>query len=140
ARMVNALYRATTIGTAEYMSPEQWTGEPQIDGRSDVYSLGCVVYEMLAGRPPFTWERGRFGPLQIMHKQCNERPPELRRLRSELSAATESVVERSLAKAPADRFQTAGEFAGALQGACNPRRLRDRLADAIRHNERPHPQ
>ena len=110
-----------SIGTPEYMSPEQAAGARQIDGRCDVYSLGCVVYEMLSGAPPFT------GPTSqaIIARQCQEPPPPLHVVRPTISDAMERVVERALAKVPADRFATAGEFVDALEKAVDaPRRAR----------------
>jgi serine/threonine protein kinase len=95
------------VGTTTYMSPEQAAGEMTIDGRSDVYSLGCVVYEMLAGEPPFT------GPNVAARRQF-ETPRPLRITRRTVPQATDKAIQRALATAPADRFATAGEFARAL--------------------------
>jgi serine/threonine protein kinase/Flp pilus assembly protein TadD len=98
------------VGTPSYMSPEQAAGETQLDGRSDVYSLGCVLYEMLAGRKPFQ------GPsaLAILSKQVTEAPAPLHAARDDVPAAVEAVVLRAMAKDPDDRFATAAEFARAL--------------------------
>jgi eukaryotic-like serine/threonine-protein kinase len=100
-----------SLGTAAYMSPEQVAAEKDIDGRSDVYSLGCVTYEMLAGQPPFT------GPNQaaIMARQAMEMPPSLTVVRNTIPDEIEEVVFQALAKSPVDRFQTAGEYSEALQ-------------------------
>ena len=110
-----------SIGTPEYMSPEQATGARQLDSRCDVYSLACVVYEMLSGAPPFT------GPTSqaIIARQCHEAPPPLHVVRPTISQAMERVVGRALAKVPADRYATAGEFVEALEAAVNapPRTL-----------------
>jgi len=105
----------TSVGTPEYMSPEQAVGARQIDGRCDVYSLGCMVYEMLSGAPPFT------GPTSqaIIARHCQEPPPPLHVVRPTVSEAMERVVERALAKVPADRYATAGEFITALEVAVN---------------------
>jgi tetratricopeptide (TPR) repeat protein len=99
------------VGTPAYMSPEQGTGRRDIDGRSDLYSLGCVVYEMLAGEPPFT------GPTAqtIIARQVNERPPSLRIVRPTVSAGFVQVLEKTLAKVPADRFNTAAQFVDSVR-------------------------
>ncbi|MCI0435597.1 MAG: serine/threonine protein kinase, partial [Gemmatimonadetes bacterium] len=98
------------IGTASYMSPEQASGEP-VDARSDVYSLGCVLYEMLAGEPPFA------GPTAqaILVRRLTEPPPGLRTARETVAAGLEQVVQRALSRVPADRFRSAGDFAAALR-------------------------
>ncbi len=101
------------IGTPLYMSPEQASGSHELDGRSDIYSLGCVVYEMLAGDPPFP------GPSTqvILARHMFDPPPPLRSARPSVSAAFEQVVFQSLAKVAADRFETAAEFAAELEAA-----------------------
>src|SRR5262245_13741759 len=98
------------IGTPQYMSPEQCSHSGPIDARSDVYSLGIIVYEMLAGRVPFTGE----SPTVIMMKQVQDEPPSILEARPHLPAEIASVVSRALAKEPADRFQSAGELSKAL--------------------------
>jgi serine/threonine-protein kinase len=100
------------LGTPAYMSPEQAAGETQLDARSDVYSLGCVLYEMLAGEPPFT------GPTAqaIMAKRFTEPARELRRVRETVPHGVSQAVRRALARVPADRFATATQFAEALEG------------------------
>ena len=97
------------VGTPEYMSPEQASGE-DVDSPSDVYSLACVVYEMLAGAPPL---RGA-GPRDTMSRQIAEVPRSVRALRPDAPAAVEQALVRALAKNPADRFQTVAEFLAAL--------------------------
>jgi tetratricopeptide (TPR) repeat protein len=99
------------VGTPEYMSPEQGTGDRRLDARSDVYALGCVVYEMFAGEPPFT------GPtLQaIVARHCQEPPRSLRIIRPSIPVGVERAIERALAKAPVDRFAKAGQFVDALE-------------------------
>ena len=99
-----------SIGTPAYMSPEQASGG-QVDGRSDVYALGCVLYEMLAGEPPFTG----LTPQAILAKRVLEPVPKVRTLRDSVPDPIEQAITRALAKAPADRFQTAAELAQALQ-------------------------
>jgi serine/threonine-protein kinase len=94
------------IGTPQYMSPEQCSQTSPIDARSDVYSLGVIVYEMLAGRVPFTGE----SPTVIMMKQVQDPPPSILEARPDLPASVDKLIERALAKQPADRFQTAGEL------------------------------
>jgi serine/threonine-protein kinase len=98
------------VGTPAYMSPEQAGGSARLDGRSDVYALACVLYEMLAGEPPFG------GPTSqaIAAKHLQQQPAPLRVIRNTVPSAVEHAVQRALAKVPADRFATAGEFAEAL--------------------------
>ncbi len=98
------------LGTPAYMSPEQAAGERELDGRTDVYSLGCVLYEMLAGAPPIT------GPsvAAVLARKSVDAPPELRRVRSAVPAAVERAVTRALSLVPADRQRTAAELAEQL--------------------------
>jgi eukaryotic-like serine/threonine-protein kinase len=98
-----------TLGTPHYMSPEQAAGERHLDARSDVYSLGCVVYEMLAGEPPFSGPNAR----AILAKRLNTPVPKLGLVR-DIPAAVEQAVTRSLGREPADRFPSAAAFAEAL--------------------------
>lgn len=102
----------TVVGTPHYMSPEQARGQ-QIDGRSDLYSLGMILYEMLAGSVPFSGD----SPLSILHQQVNEPPPPLGTVRSDLSNATCQAVEICLQKDPANRFQSANDLIVALDYA-----------------------
>src|SRR2546427_617634 len=101
----------TVIGTPAYMSPEQATGSAEIDGRSDQYSLACVVYEMLVGEPPFTGPT----PQAVMarHSLDAVSPPSI--VRATIPDATEDAILRALSKVPADRFATAALYAEALQ-------------------------
>ena len=101
-----------TLGTPAYMSPEQAAGDPQTDGRSDLYSLGCVLYEMLAGAPPFTGHSAQ----AILVKHLTEPAPHLTHLR-DVAISLEQVIRRCLAKAAADRFTTAAELRQALEAA-----------------------
>src|SRR5215210_2323664 len=98
------------IGTPTYMSPEQSAGSTRLDGRSDIYALGCVLYEMLGGQPPFTGP----SPQAILARHAIDPVPSLRTLRATVPRALGQVVTRSLAKVPADRFPTARAFAEAL--------------------------
>ncbi len=99
-----------SLGTPQYMSPEQATGDRELDARSDIYSLGAVLYEMLAGEPPHTGVTAQ----AIVAKLLTERPTRLRTVRDTVPEAVEVAVNTALAKAPVDRFQTAGGFAAAL--------------------------
>ena len=98
------------IGTPQYMSPEQAAGSKELDGRSDVYSLGCVLYEMLGGNPPFQ------GPTveSIVHQHITVEAPPITNLRPAVPAEIAGTIARTLAKAPADRFSPAGQLATAL--------------------------
>jgi serine/threonine-protein kinase len=101
------------IGTPAYMSPEQARGTTGLDGRTDVYGLGCVLYEMLAGEPPYpatTAQRAIYGHI-------NERVPDVRRFRPDAPPRVSAALRRALAKTPGERFSTAREFADALQQA-----------------------
>jgi len=100
------------IGSPAYMSPEQAEGQV-VDGRSDVYSLGIVVYEMLAGEAPFTADTTS----ALLYAHVNKPPPPLSRRAPGVPRAVERAVMRALAKRPAERFQTAGEFARAYAQA-----------------------
>ncbi len=99
-----------TVGTPGYMSPEQAAGGAELDRRSDVYSLGCVLYEMLVGEPPFTGPSAQ----AILARQSLEPVPRLRTVRDTVPESLEQVVRKALAKLPADRFATVGQFAEAL--------------------------
>jgi eukaryotic-like serine/threonine-protein kinase len=99
----------TTKGTPLYMSPEQASGKP-VDFRTDLWSLGAVLYEMLAGRPPFQGET----QLQVMRAVVQDGPAPLRELRPGLSPEVEAIVARALQKDPARRYQSAAEMAGDL--------------------------
>jgi serine/threonine protein kinase len=100
-----------SLGTPQYMSPEQATGDRQLDARSDVYSLAAVLYEMLAGEPPVTGPNAQ----AMIAKLITERPTRLRVVRETVPESVDAAVAKALAKTPADRFPSAGEFASALQ-------------------------
>jgi serine/threonine protein kinase/Tol biopolymer transport system component len=102
-----------SLGTPLYMSPEQATGERELSAPSDIYALGCVLYEMLMGEPPFTGPTSR----AIVARVMTEEPRSLRLQRKTVPAHVEAAVQRALEKLPADRFQTAAQFSDALAGA-----------------------
>ncbi|MGH7523715.1 MAG: protein kinase domain-containing protein, partial [Gemmatimonadales bacterium] len=99
----------------QYMSPEQATGSGSIDGRSDIYALGCVFYEMLVGEPPFTGPN----PQTIMARSLTEVPRPLSASRTGLPAVLDTAVTKALAKNPADRWQTSQQLADALTSAAD---------------------
>ncbi|MBA3557242.1 MAG: protein kinase [Gemmatimonadaceae bacterium] len=101
------------VGTPAYMSPEQATGERELDGRSDIYSLGIVAYHMLAGETPF---KASNTPAMLM-KHLSERPRPMREHRPEIPAELAMIIERSLSKRPADRWPDAASFREAVSGA-----------------------
>jgi len=101
----------TSPGTPSYMSPEQASGTEDLDGRSDIYSLGCVLYELLAGEPPFTGST----PAAILARKVQGRLPSLLNLRPGLPGWLVEATEKALVRVPADRHQTATEFLQALK-------------------------
>jgi serine/threonine-protein kinase len=98
------------IGTPQYMSPEQCSQASEIDARSDIYSFGIILFEMLVGHVPFTGE----SPTAIMMKHIQDAPPSILEERKDLPAAVGRVVARALAKRPEDRFQTVSELSESL--------------------------
>jgi tetratricopeptide (TPR) repeat protein/tRNA A-37 threonylcarbamoyl transferase component Bud32 len=98
------------LGTPAYMSPEQASAELVIDGRSDTYSLGCVLYEMLSGEPPYTGPTAQ----SLIAKKMVDPVPSVRRVRETISPSVDSAIMTALAKVPADRFATPAAFAEAL--------------------------
>jgi serine/threonine protein kinase/Tol biopolymer transport system component len=99
-----------TVGTAGYMSPEQATGEREVDGRSDVYALGCVLYEMLAGEPPFTGPN----PRAILAKSLADPVRPVGRIRDGIPTYVETALATALGRVPADRFPDMSAFGAAL--------------------------
>ncbi len=98
------------VGTPTYMSPEQASGAQDLDGRTDIYALGCVLYQMLAGTPPYAGVT----PLAVMKRHSHDPVPSVRTVRDTIPVTVEHAISRALAKVPTDRYQTAGEFASAL--------------------------
>jgi serine/threonine-protein kinase len=101
------------VGTPAYMSPEQASGASDLGHRSDIYALACLLYEMLAGEPPFTGRTAQ----AIMARHVKERPPSLRVVRPDVPQHVEDAIRRALAKAPEQRQASAGEFVKGLMGA-----------------------
>ena len=99
-----------TLGTPHYMSPEQASGEVNLDARSDVYSLACVLFEMLTGAPPFTGPNAQ----AVIAKRFTDTAPSIRRFRPAIPEAVEAAIRKALARNPADRFPSCGAFADAL--------------------------
>jgi serine/threonine-protein kinase len=110
ARGARMTQTGLSLGTPQYMSPEQAMGERQIDGRTDVYALGAMLYEMLTGEPPFGGASGQ----AIVAKMMTERPTPPSTVRETVPDAVEAAVLTALAKLPADRFTSAAQFADAL--------------------------
>ncbi len=111
------------IGTPRYMSPEQFTGDAPVDGRSDVYSLGCVLYELLSGETPFAANT----PQAINARKQPEHPLDIRAARPDLPPAVAQVVARALARQPAERYASAAELRDALN------RLRTATGQVVTH-------
>ena len=107
----------TSMGTPEYMSPEQAEGLQDLDGRSDTYSLGCVLYEMLSGEPPYAGATAR----AIIAKHLAWPVPSVRTLRSTVPPAVDTALTKALAKVPADRFSSTRHF---IEEAGRPGRLK----------------
>jgi eukaryotic-like serine/threonine-protein kinase len=99
------------LGTPQYMSPEQAGGRLDVDARTDVCSLGAVLFEMLAGEPPFTGPT----PQAIVAKMMASDPPSVRRVRPTVSGALDAVIRKALASVPGDRYASAGDLAQALE-------------------------
>jgi serine/threonine-protein kinase len=105
---------AQVIGTAQYLSPEQARGE-RVDSRSDLYSTGCLLYELLTGRPPFTGD----SPVAIAYQHVRENPIPPSRVDPDVPAWADAIVLKAMAKSPADRYQTAGDMRADLQRAAS---------------------
>lgn len=102
----NLTQTGAVLGTPAYMAPEQWRGEP-VDGRTDVYSLGVILYEMVLGHPPFESDT----PFTLMYKHLNDAPPSPRELMPDLPDEIEAVILKALAKDKDQRFAAAGDLA-----------------------------
>jgi serine/threonine-protein kinase len=124
-----------SLGTPHYMSPEQAMGERSLDARTDIYALGCVLYEMLVGEPPFT------GPTAqaIVARVMTEDPRSITAQRRTVPPHVSAAVEIALSKLPADRFASATQFAAALEGGILPATSGARTAAAPHRGRRPSP-
>jgi len=105
-----------SLGTPAYMSPEQISGQGKVEGRSDQYALACVLYEMLAGHPPFTAENVQ----TVMRQHLAAVAPKVTGARTSVPTGVAKAIHRGLAKSPADRYRTVAEFERALAGATLP--------------------
>jgi serine/threonine protein kinase/Flp pilus assembly protein TadD len=105
-----------SLGTPAYLSPEQASGESQLDGRSDQYSLACTFYEMVTGKAPFSAST----PQRVIAMRFTEAPPDLSSFSAEVPEEASAAVARAMSLDPADRFATAGEFAKRLQDSIQP--------------------
>src|SRR5713226_4879242 len=105
---------AQVIGTAQYLSPEQARGE-RVDARSDLYSTGCLLYELLTGRPPFTGD----SPVAIAYQHVRENPIPPSRVDPEIPGWADAIVLKAMAKSPNDRYQSAAEMQADIQRAAS---------------------
>ena len=119
----------TTLGTPAYMSPEQVEGADEIDGRADLYSLGCVLYEMLAGRPPFVG-----APQSLAHQHLSREPRLITEFRPDIPANIEAAIGKALAKSPADRFASAAHFVEAIHSNSTSAATLIRETGPTKHN------
>ncbi len=113
ANATNLTQAFASLGTPAYMSPEQGQGSRTIDHRSDIYSFGVVLYEMLAGTPPFEAST----PIGVVMKHINEPPPALSKVRPDLPLPVRQLIEKALSKKPADRFQHANLLVSSAERA-----------------------
>ena len=113
-----------TPGTPAYMSPEQMLGDTQIDQRTDIYSLGCVLYEMLTGKPPFLGRNG-------LVKRFTEPPPLPSAMRRDLPPVLDTIVSKALSRDPKDRYPTATDFARSLSAASHTGVVQPHISHAI---------
>jgi serine/threonine-protein kinase len=120
------------VGTPEYMSPEQCQ-DAELDSRSDIYSLGIILFEMLSGKLPFTGEK----PSDVMIKHVQEIPPSVLAARPELPPIMEQIVQRALAKQPVQRYQTATDFSDALNRVADVNKNEEETIVQIRDQEIP---
>ncbi|MCZ6759674.1 MAG: serine/threonine-protein kinase [Gemmatimonadetes bacterium] len=115
------------IGTPLYMSPEQAVGDPNMDGRTDIYSLGCVLYEMVTGQPPFSGGT----TFEIMARHTQERIPRVTTPSGPAPASIRQIVTKAMSKDPKNRFASAGELAGLLHQARSSSNGRALLHDRV---------
>jgi serine/threonine-protein kinase len=113
ARLAEATQSMTIIGTPAYMSPEQVNGDGQLDGRSDIYALGVIVFEMLTGRPPYEADT----PAKLMFKHVHEPVPNILAVQPDLPPMCQEVIARAMAKAPTARFERAVRLSQSLSQA-----------------------
>src|SRR4029077_15782408 len=116
-----------SVGTPAYMSPEQASGDAPLDGRSDMYSLACVLYEMLVGEAPYTGPSAQV----VIAKRFTDPVPSVRRLRETVPQAIDGAIAKALGKVPADRFTTTAEFARALDAVAGATRSPVRFRAAV---------
>jgi eukaryotic-like serine/threonine-protein kinase len=95
-----------TVGSSSYMSPEQINGDQKIDGRSDLYSVGCVLFECLAGRPPFVWRKEAV----VLQLHLTEPAPDVRTMRPDVPPDLANAIAKALVKLPEERWQSAAEM------------------------------
>lgn len=113
----NEITRAgLTVGSSSYMSPEQINADRKIDGRSDLYSLACVLFECLTGKPPFVWRKEAV----VLQLHLTEPAPDVRNLRPDVPPDLAGAINKALAKVPDERWQSAAEMRGIL-ASCPPR-------------------
>lgn len=111
----NLTSAGTAIGTPSYMSPEQGMGEPTVDGRTDIYALGCVLFEMLTGSPPYVGTNSQM----VIMRHFVDPLPSVRDVRKDVPASVDEAIKKALAKQPAARFASAADFAAALDAAAS---------------------
>ncbi|MFN8420334.1 MAG: protein kinase, partial [Anaerolineae bacterium] len=119
-----------TLGTPAYMSPEQWQGEP-LDARSDIYSLGVMLFEMLTGRVPFT----KTTAAAVMYQHLLQPPPRLQKLRPDLPESLGQIVDKALAKSPDDRYQSAAQLAKTFRAEINKIDFSELPASSVSYQE-----
>jgi len=115
------------LGTIDFLAPEQVEGLPNLDGRTDVYALGCVMYSCLAGSPPYQ----RDSDMAVLYAHVRDRPPSIAQLRPELPAGLDAVMARAMAKKPRDRYRTCGEMIAAARSESSLIAADERHADAV---------
>ncbi|MFE2346214.1 serine/threonine-protein kinase [Kitasatospora cineracea] len=122
------------VGTLDYVAPEQISGKP-VDGRCDVYSLGCVVFEMLTGDPPYR----RDDDLALLWAHLNDPPPDVRERRADLPAGVGAALRRAMAKRPGERYGSCLEFVAALRAGAGAAQGAPRVGEAPREDGPPRP-